>query len=139
MLAANWIRQAADEKDLKLKLGFFLHIPFPPWDIFRLFPWADEILQGMLGKCHSLKLLALGDIYGSRVRAKSIDRSRTPMGQPRYSARHFARAVTLLRCSFRRQNVQIHGCVPSVSEISRLNIIFSITATGEETIKWNCK
>lgn len=49
MLAANWIRQAADEKKLKLKLGFFLHIPFPPWDIFRLFPWADEILQGMLG------------------------------------------------------------------------------------------
>lgn len=50
MLAANWIRQAADEKQLKCKLGFFLHIPFPPWDIFRLFPWADEILQGMLGK-----------------------------------------------------------------------------------------
>ncbi|XP_014221069.1 alpha,alpha-trehalose-phosphate synthase [UDP-forming] A isoform X1 [Trichogramma pretiosum] len=49
MLCANWIRQAADEKNLKLKLGFFLHIPFPPWDIFRLFPWADEILQGMLG------------------------------------------------------------------------------------------
>jgi len=39
----------ADEKNLKFKLGFFLHIPFPPWDIFRLFPWADEILQGMLG------------------------------------------------------------------------------------------
>jgi len=51
MLAANWIRQAAEEKDLRLKLGFFLHIPFPPWDIFRLFPWADEILQGMLGEC----------------------------------------------------------------------------------------
>jgi trehalose 6-phosphate synthase/phosphatase len=50
MLAANWVRQAADDKNLKLKLGFFLHIPFPPWDIFRLFPWADEILQGMLGK-----------------------------------------------------------------------------------------
>jgi len=50
MLAANWIRQAAEEKNLRLKLGFFLHIPFPPWDIFRLFPWADEILQGMLGE-----------------------------------------------------------------------------------------
>nr|CAH7737629.1 unnamed protein product [Callosobruchus chinensis] len=49
MLAANWIRQAAEEKELKCKLGFFLHIPFPPWDIFRLFPWSDEILQGMLG------------------------------------------------------------------------------------------
>lgn len=49
MLAANWIRQAADEEEIKVKLGFFLHIPFPPWDIYRLFPWADEILQGMLG------------------------------------------------------------------------------------------
>ncbi|XP_015372030.1 PREDICTED: alpha,alpha-trehalose-phosphate synthase [UDP-forming]-like [Diuraphis noxia] len=49
MLAANNIRNVADEKNLKFKLGFFLHIPFPSWDIFRLFPWADEILQGMLG------------------------------------------------------------------------------------------
>ncbi|KAJ8922620.1 hypothetical protein NQ315_007652 [Exocentrus adspersus] len=49
MLAANWIRQAAEDLDLPCKLGFFLHIPFPPWDIFRLFPWSDEILQGMLG------------------------------------------------------------------------------------------
>ncbi|XP_026465717.1 alpha,alpha-trehalose-phosphate synthase [UDP-forming]-like isoform X3 [Ctenocephalides felis] len=49
MLAANWLRQATEENDLPCKLGFFLHIPFPPWDIFRLFPWSDEILQGMLG------------------------------------------------------------------------------------------
>ncbi|KAI5711313.1 hypothetical protein M8J76_000490 [Diaphorina citri] len=49
MLAANTIRNIADEQNLKFKLGFFLHIPFPPWDIFRLFPWSDEILQGMLG------------------------------------------------------------------------------------------
>lgn len=49
MLAANWVREAAEEKDLACQLAFFLHIPFPPWDIFRLFPWADEILQGMLG------------------------------------------------------------------------------------------
>lgn len=49
MLMANWIRQATDDSDLHCKLGFFLHIPFPSWDIFRLFPWADEILQGMLG------------------------------------------------------------------------------------------
>ncbi|GLV40015.1 Trehalose-6-phosphate synthase 1 [Carabus blaptoides fortunei] len=49
MLAANWIRQMAEEANIVCKLGFFLHIPFPPWDIFRLFPWSDEILQGMLG------------------------------------------------------------------------------------------
>lgn len=49
MVAANWIREAAIEEEISCKIGFFLHIPFPPWDIFRLFPWADEILQGMLG------------------------------------------------------------------------------------------
>ncbi|XP_050562115.1 uncharacterized protein LOC118264944 isoform X2 [Spodoptera frugiperda] len=49
MLAANWIRQRAEEDDIKCKLAFFLHIPFPPWDIFRLFPWSDEVLQGILG------------------------------------------------------------------------------------------
>lgn len=48
MLAANWIREQADEKNLSCQIAFFLHIPFPPWDIFRLFPWSDEILQGML-------------------------------------------------------------------------------------------
>ncbi|KAF9409913.1 hypothetical protein HW555_010845 [Spodoptera exigua] len=49
MLAANWIRQRAEEDEIKCKLAFFLHIPFPPWDIFRLFPWSDEVLQGILG------------------------------------------------------------------------------------------
>ncbi|XP_045768710.1 alpha,alpha-trehalose-phosphate synthase [UDP-forming] [Maniola jurtina] len=49
MLAANWIRQRAEEDEIKCKLGFFLHIPFPPWDIFRLLPWSDEVLQGILG------------------------------------------------------------------------------------------
>ena len=30
-------------------MGFFLHIPFPSFDIIRIFPWVDEILMGMLG------------------------------------------------------------------------------------------
>jgi trehalose 6-phosphate synthase len=29
-------------------IGFFLHIPFPPPDIFLKLPWRDEILGGML-------------------------------------------------------------------------------------------
>lgn len=48
MLCGNWIRQYAEEEEINCKLGFFLHIPFPAWDIFRLFPWSDEILQGIL-------------------------------------------------------------------------------------------
>ncbi|XP_055380660.1 uncharacterized protein LOC129611506 [Condylostylus longicornis] len=49
MLAANWVREEAEIKNLSCRVAFFLHIPFPPWDIFRLFPWSDMVLQGMLG------------------------------------------------------------------------------------------
>jgi trehalose 6-phosphate synthase len=31
-----------------LKTGFFLHIPFPPPDIFLKLPWRNEILQSLL-------------------------------------------------------------------------------------------
>jgi len=31
------------------KIGFFLHIPFPSVEIFRLLPWRNEILEGILG------------------------------------------------------------------------------------------
>ena len=31
------------------KIGFFLHIPFPSFEIFRLLPWRKEILEGLLG------------------------------------------------------------------------------------------
>jgi len=30
------------------RLAFFLHVPFPGYDIFRLLPWGDELLRGML-------------------------------------------------------------------------------------------
>ncbi|MDR5697787.1 MAG: bifunctional alpha,alpha-trehalose-phosphate synthase (UDP-forming)/trehalose-phosphatase [Armatimonadota bacterium] len=30
-------------------IGFFLHIPFPPWEVFRLLPWRREIVEGILG------------------------------------------------------------------------------------------
>lgn len=32
-----------------VSIGFFQHIPFPSFEIFRLLPWRKEILQGMLG------------------------------------------------------------------------------------------
>ena len=30
-------------------IGFFLHIPFPSFEIFRIFPWRKELLSGILG------------------------------------------------------------------------------------------
>lgn len=39
------------EKMPDIPMGFFLHIPFPGYEIFRLLPrrWAQEILNGLLG------------------------------------------------------------------------------------------
>ncbi|MGI9535017.1 MAG: trehalose-6-phosphate synthase, partial [Thermodesulfobacteriota bacterium] len=31
------------------QIGFFLHIPFPSSEIFRLIPWCREIVEGLLG------------------------------------------------------------------------------------------
>lgn len=39
------------EKFPDMPIGFFLHIPFPSWEIFRLLPraWREEIMEGLLG------------------------------------------------------------------------------------------
>jgi trehalose 6-phosphate synthase/phosphatase len=30
-------------------IGFFLHIPFPSFELFRLLPWRQELLNGLMG------------------------------------------------------------------------------------------
>jgi trehalose 6-phosphate synthase/phosphatase len=45
MLAPAGVR----EQHTDARLAFFLHIPFPPYDIFRLLPWDRELLRGILG------------------------------------------------------------------------------------------
>ena len=37
------------EKFPKVSIGFFLHIPFPSYEVFRILPWRKEILDGILG------------------------------------------------------------------------------------------
>jgi trehalose 6-phosphate synthase len=32
-----------------LRIGFFLHIPFPPLELFQQLPWRRQIIQGLLG------------------------------------------------------------------------------------------
>lgn len=32
-----------------VEVGFFLHIPFPSYEVFRLLPWRDSVLEGLLG------------------------------------------------------------------------------------------
>jgi len=37
------------ERNPQTRVSLFWHIPFPPADIFQALPWAEEILEGMLG------------------------------------------------------------------------------------------
>ena len=32
-----------------LRIGFYLHIPFPPAELFQQLPWRRQILEGLLG------------------------------------------------------------------------------------------
>ena len=46
MLLPEMLRQKGIQN---LTIGFFLHIPFPSAEIFRTFPWREELLHGLLG------------------------------------------------------------------------------------------
>jgi len=43
------VPQMVREKRPNTSIGFFLHIPFPSYEIFRTLPWREEILEGLLG------------------------------------------------------------------------------------------
>ncbi|MDY7019419.1 MAG: trehalose-6-phosphate synthase, partial [Chloroflexota bacterium] len=45
MLLPGFLRQRLSEAIV----GFFLHIPFPSFETFRLLPWRKQILNGLLG------------------------------------------------------------------------------------------
>ncbi|MEW5950328.1 MAG: bifunctional alpha,alpha-trehalose-phosphate synthase (UDP-forming)/trehalose-phosphatase [Elusimicrobia bacterium] len=48
MLVPQMVREVLGNR---VKIGFFLHIPFPSFEVFRLLPvlWREEILKGILG------------------------------------------------------------------------------------------
>lgn len=41
--------QLIRNKKPTVTIGFFNHIPFPSYEVFRTLPWREEILRGMLG------------------------------------------------------------------------------------------
>lgn len=42
------VAQELRQVDLKARIGFFLHIPFPPPEIFLRLPWRFEVLEALL-------------------------------------------------------------------------------------------
>jgi trehalose 6-phosphate synthase/phosphatase len=69
----------------KARIGFFLHIPWPSAEVFRILPWRDEVVRGMLG----------ADLIGFHTRTY---------------ARHFADAVrSISRMPADDHRVEIDG------------------------------
>lgn len=64
-------------------IGFFQHIPFPSYEIFRLIPWREELITGMLG----------ADLLGFHT----FD-----------DVRHFLSAASRLSTSKMTENVIVH-------------------------------
>jgi len=44
MLVGNYLAQLEEKR----KTAFFLHIPFPPWDLFMRLPWRTAIIESLL-------------------------------------------------------------------------------------------
>ena len=45
LLLPSLVRESLPE----ITIGFFQHIPFPSYEVFRMLPWRKQILQGLLG------------------------------------------------------------------------------------------
>jgi trehalose 6-phosphate synthase/phosphatase len=67
------------------QIGFFLHIPFPSYEVFRMLPWRQDLLRGLLG----------ADLIGFHTRDY---------------ADYFARATRqILGCEIGRHHVRVDG------------------------------
>ncbi len=44
-----FLPQLIKEQKPNVSIGFFLHIPFPSYEVFRILPWRKQILKGLLG------------------------------------------------------------------------------------------
>ena len=78
------------------RIGFFLHIPFPSFEVFRTLPWRREVLEGLLGSdligFHTFSYLrhfvaslphvdgAEADIDRVRIAGRTIRLGAFPMG-----------------------------------------------------------
>jgi trehalose 6-phosphate synthase/phosphatase len=43
------VPQMLRERIPNARIGFFLHIPFPSSEVFRVLPWREQLLRGLLG------------------------------------------------------------------------------------------
>ena len=48
MLLPRFLRERARQAGMRIKIGFFLHTPFPSSEVYRILPMRKVILSGLL-------------------------------------------------------------------------------------------
>jgi trehalose 6-phosphate synthase len=67
-------------------IGFFLHIPFPPIDIFERLPWRAQVLEGLLGADY-LGFQTKRAVLNFAAAAREISGARGPASALEYQER----------------------------------------------------
>ena len=127
LLLPALLRQALPEASI----GFFLHIPFPSYEIFRMLPWREQILEGLIGSdligFHSygyarhflsslMRLLGLEQNFGQVMLGdRAIQVETFPLG---IDTDRFANAHELPKVRERLQELK--------AEIGELKVILSV-------------
>jgi trehalose 6-phosphate synthase len=77
------------------RIGFFLHIPFPPVDIFERLPWRRQVLEGLLGADY-LGFQTRRAVLNFAAAAREIAGAQGPASSLEYDGRHIrAQAVPI--------------------------------------------
>jgi trehalose 6-phosphate synthase/phosphatase len=107
------------------EIGFFLHVPFPAADIFRILPWRHELLQGLLGATllgfhtggyashflDAVRSLTALEVDGSLIRgaSRSARVGVYPMGADVANFARMADASTMTMTEARSSSVRVPG------------------------------
>jgi trehalose 6-phosphate synthase/phosphatase len=106
------------------RLAFFLHIPFPPHDIYRILPWYGPLLHGLLAcdlvgfhcPSHALNFIDCAE----RLLGAEVDRSRSLI---RYAGRTVHVRAFPLGIDFEAFNERARSAAPATAAPDRRVIL----------------
>src|SRR6266576_73716 len=99
-----------------VRIGFFLHIPFPPQELFVQLPWRREILEGLLGA----DLVGL-QVPGAAANFARLARRLTDAGTADAGLSYDGRIVRVgsFPISIDTADIETRACDPRVQQRSR--------------------
>ena len=119
-----------------ISIGLFSHVPFPSYELFRLLPWRQEIIEGMLGA----DLIGFQTYDHVRHFMSSVRRllgvdsflNRISLGERTLKVDVFPKGINYDR--FRNKSLEIHGENPRWSLIQEEMLMFKQSGQLEKLI-----